>query len=91
MGDEIMLQEIFLKSSVPMLILDITDLRNKCKEFQRSDLTDIDKYIDDEIKLKKYWYSHSKIYFINKSALDIFGLVKNKMIKRYIISYYSNS
>ena len=82
MGDEIMLQEIFLKSSVPMLVLDITDLRNKCKEFQQSDLTDIDRYIDDEIKLKNICDSNSKIYFINKSALDIFGLSKidNKKI-----------
>jgi len=66
-------QEIFLKSSIPMLLLDITELRKKCKEFQKLSLVDIDNYIAEELFLKKYGYSYLKIDSLNQSALELFG------------------
>jgi hypothetical protein len=51
-GSETMMsrfQGIFLESSIPMLVLDITELRKKCKELQQVELVDIDKYIEEEL------------------------------------------
>ena len=83
-------QEVFLKSSIPMLVFDITDIRKKCKELQRTELIDIDKYIDEELLLKQYGYSHLKIYSINKSALDLFCFSeKEEVVRGMSISYDS--
>ena len=75
-------QEVFLKSSIPMLVFDITDIREKCKELQRTELIDIDKYIDEELFLKQHGYSYLKIYSINKSALDLFCFRENEEVCR---------
>ncbi|WP_319589232.1 response regulator [uncultured Desulfobulbus sp.] len=83
-------QEVFLKSSIPMLVFDITDIRKKCKELQRTELNDIDKYIDEELFLKQYGYSHLKIHSINKSALDLFCFSEKEEVERGMsISYNS--
>jgi len=71
-------QEVFLKSSIPMLVFDITDIRKKCKELQQTELIDIDKYINEELFMKQYCYSDLKLQSINKSALELFSLEEKK-------------
>jgi len=66
-------KEGFLVSSVPMLLLDITELQKKCKELQQVELIDIDSYLAEELYLKKHDYPYFKIQSINQSALELFN------------------
>lgn len=59
-----------------MLLFDITELKEKCKELQEVELVDIDQYIDEEIYLNKHGYSYITIYSINYSAIELFEITQ---------------
>ncbi|WP_169737394.1 hybrid sensor histidine kinase/response regulator [Desulfobulbus elongatus] len=69
-------EEMFAQSSIPMLLLDVTVLREKCKDIQRNSWKDLDKYLYEEFSLKRYLVSFFRIIAINQAFLDLFGIEK---------------
>ena len=74
--------KVFARSSIPMMLLDVTALREKCKAIQSISLEDIDKYLYEESFLKKNLAEFFKIMAINKSFIDLFGIVDRYDIEK---------
>jgi len=70
-------QAAFLTSSIPTLVLDVTDVSKRCRELERLEITDIDRYLSAELLLKNYSSLYVKIQSVNKSALELFEKNEN--------------
>ncbi|WP_310599233.1 PAS domain S-box protein [Desulfobulbus sp.] len=66
--------KMFARSSIPMLLLDITALQEKCKAIQKISLKDIDRYLYEESSLKKHLACFFKIEALNQSFIDLFDI-----------------
>jgi len=67
-------EQVFARSSIPMMALDVTALREKCKEIQKISVQDIDRYIREESSLEKYLASFSNITAVNQSFIQLFNI-----------------
>jgi len=65
---------IFHNSSIPMILFDISKLKEKCNELKQAELIDIDKYISSELFLKNNGFFEVKVNLINKATIDIFSV-----------------
>jgi len=65
-------QAAFLNSSLPMLLLDVSDVGKKCKELEGFEIIDIDRYLAAELFFKKYSASCIRMASANKAAFDLF-------------------
>lgn len=71
-------QAAFLQSSLPMLLLDVSDVGKKCKELEGFEIDDIDRYLAAELFLKKYRASYIQIVAANRAILNLFQVSSGK-------------
>jgi len=74
--------KVFARSSIPMLLLDVTALREKCKEIQKDSWEDIDKYLYEEFYLSKHVDYFFEISAVNQSFLKLFDINDASGIER---------
>ncbi|MCL2790298.1 MAG: PAS domain S-box protein [Desulfobulbus sp.] len=67
-------EKVFARSSIPMLLLDVTALREKCKAIQAISVRDIDSYLHEEFSLKNNLDSFFEVITSNQSFLDLFDI-----------------
>ncbi|MCL2458467.1 MAG: PAS domain S-box protein [Desulfobulbus sp.] len=89
--------KMFARSSIPMMLLDITALREKCKVIQKISLKDIDKYLCEEFYMKKNLDYFIKISATNQSFLKLFDIddvsdvdINDKYLVDSVYNYIKN-
>lgn len=65
-------QAFFERSSMPMIMLDVSEIKRKCEEMKRSDFMNIDSCISDELFINKYSFLYINIERINNAAAVLF-------------------